>query len=175
MKAQKTVCAAIMFIGAAVMAVFLYSAFIAFVRSRESGPPDPLTSDGYKLLQIAIACKTYASDHGGFYPPDFSYLFDGYFIRSPRPLLAFGEPRPDGDLADAMEWTSFVYVRGHTSDSPPDAVLAFLPPGYHKGDLGIVVFVGGETKAVPLRGFARTLNRELLQISSPGVEAVDAE
>lgn len=171
MKADKDVVATVVFIVAVVLLVNL---LFSWPFGRESCRPDPVFNDRSKLHQIAIACKMYASDYGGFYPPDFSYLFDGYF-RNPRVLLAFGERDPDGDVADAMEWTSFVYFRGHTADSPPDAVLAFLPPGHHKDDLGLVAFVGNEAIAVPLREFTRVLNRHLLPVSGHGVEAVSED
>ena len=117
----------------------------------------PIASEMNRLKQIGIACMIYAMDHDGAYPPDFVSLTN----YADKPLLYVSRHDLDnaGAMSNVMEWTSFVYNRGITTASPPDTIVAYLPPGhFKKKNGGVILFADGRVEWKPLNEFTRTLN-----------------
>jgi hypothetical protein len=116
----------------------------------------PLWRDLEKLVQLGNACKVYADENGGAYPPDWSCL--NQII--PTNYFRLGRnSRNLGGITNVMAWTDFVYMRGLTTASPSNAVLAFLPPGqYPKDNRGVILFADLHVESVTPDQFTRKMN-----------------
>jgi hypothetical protein len=114
------------------------------------------------LNEIGIACSGYAADHEGRYPDDWANLVPKYISASEagtflaRFALVFSR-----STTNVMEWTDYVYFRGITTDSPPNAIVAFLPPGYNGNfQESVVLFADGSIQSMNLSEFTKTLNKK---------------
>ena len=110
------------------------------------------------LSQIGKACMMYAMDHNGQYPPDFAALTP--YADYPKLYVSRHDRERAGAMSNVMDWTSFVYHRGITTASPPESVVAYLPPGHHeKTNGGIMLFADGSVQWMALPDFTRKLNQ----------------
>ena len=114
--------------------------------------------DASRLRDISLACQAYARAHEGNYPGDWSCLTNEYALPESH-FVCRQDGSRNGDISNVIDWTSFVYIRGLTTRSPPDTIFAFLPPRrYGKTDIGIVAFVNGRIVLQAPWEFSRTLN-----------------
>lgn len=89
---------------------------------------------------IAIACRLYALDHGGIYPPDLDALFPKYL--KDRGVLVSPYQRHDP--------VGYIYTVGVTTDSPPDTILLedkFKPRNGHDR---VIVEVDSSARILPV-------------------------
>ncbi len=121
-------------------------------------PSSIVMVDMANLNQIGRACWRYAFDHDGQFPPDFSHLTQ--YADHPRLYVSRHDRDQAGSLSNVMDWTSYVYLSGNTTSSPPDTVVAFLPPGhYEKRNGGVILFADGSVEWKKLQEFTKTLNQ----------------
>jgi hypothetical protein len=129
-------------------------------------------SDMNRLKQIGMACLMYAIDHRGEYPADWNALTNNY-ANIPKLFVTHAdEKKKTGHMSNVMEWTSFVYVPGLTTASPPRSVVAYLPLGHYKArDGGIIVFADCSVEWQPPEQFKETLRGTPTTTSTVPVEA----
>lgn len=85
---------------------------------------------------LLLACRDYAADHNGAYPPDLASLFPEY-IDSEEPL------RADDGSGEALP---MIYVPGLASSSDPETIV-IEHPVRHTGKR-VVGNIGGYVRAV---------------------------
>ena len=111
-----------------------------------------------QLWTIGGLCKQYADNHDGHFPEDWNqlppHLRAGLFVTQEHSSKA-------GNMTNVMEWTDFVYIHGMTTASPPNKIMAFLPPGHFKTrNCAVVLFANGKVTWLGLEDFTRRLNQE---------------
>lgn len=120
----------------------------------------PRLADANNLKQIGLACLMYSQEHNGEYPTDLRQLTK--YIggeKNRRLFLSSWSTTPPGPMSNAMEWTDFVYIRGATTSSPGERVVAYQPPGQHPEHLGAnILFRDGHVEWFDMRGFIKTMN-----------------
>ncbi len=88
-------------------------------------------NDKSNLRQLGAACLIYASDHNGQFPADWSQLVPNYVDRPSNLLVTAKNRQHAGAFTNVMQWTDYLYVKGHTVRSPGRAILAYLPPAFY--------------------------------------------
>jgi hypothetical protein len=96
--------------------------------------PSPRLYDTNNLAQIGKACEIYQMEHDGHYPDTFADLVP--YADAPKLYACYYDRKKTGAMSNVMDWTSFTLVAGLTTSAPPSSVLAYLPPGRHKGHTG---------------------------------------
>ena len=142
-----------------VLLVLIVTVFVSPLCSRRVRPP--YLWDINNLKQIGILCRLYAMDHEGRYPNDWAE-FISHEAANSEIFVTLNNREAAGDLTNVMEWTDYVYIPGRTEASPPDAVVAFLPPGHHirKGrSRAIVLFVDEHVERMSIADFTRAMNK----------------
>jgi hypothetical protein len=138
------------------VAVLIFILLPAFITPKTSSI---VKSDMNRLKQIGMACLMYAMDHRGEYPTDWTALTNNY-ANTPNLFVTHYHQKKEGSMSNVMEWTSFVYVPGLTTASPPRSVVAYLPLGhYKKREGGIILFADCSVEWQPPEQFRETLER----------------
>jgi hypothetical protein len=147
----------------------------------------PLTRavDLSNLSQVAMACEFFATERNGAYPTHLGELFApelGIF-KDPKGAKSIfqrhGTSKETGDISELMEWTDWVYLPGHSDQSPPGSIILFLPPGHHYIDrkpVALAVSVDGTPKTLGLEEFTNGLNAtlQILSVSESNANKSDA-
>ena len=143
------------------MTILLCTAMCAFVvavflPTKEDGDAMRQELDRFQVRSLGLSCKMYAEDNGGRFPEDWFSLLR-YMNTTGVFRGATGRPDKPAVLADIMRRTDAVYVRGATTSSPPNTVVAFLPPGYYrKHPEAIVLYADGKEELQVPAVFAKT-------------------
>jgi hypothetical protein len=118
-------------------------------------PSTIAVADSVSLRNIGLACRMYAEEHQGQYPPDWSC-----FDHNPRIYKTADEWDKAGAMSNVMAWTSFGYVPGVTTASPPDTVVAYLRPRQYGRTLsGLILFADGNVVSVNPEEFQRIMSQ----------------
>lgn len=127
-----------------IMCVFV----IPLMETAKSGRPSPCR---YNLKQIVLGVKMYANDHGEAYPPSFSDLMAGNYIKAGDRgiFVESGSGHRPGSPGDVHGWTDYAYVSGLSEEAPAECVMAFCMPINHHDQGGYVAFVGGVVQWFP--------------------------
>ena len=143
--------------------IVLVVAFLLFVLPaislRDGGLPRRFV-DTENHKQIGVACALFASDHDGNYPRSFAEL--GKYVGTHTELFVScrNSHTATNSLDNVQDWTDFVYLPGCTTASPPQRVVAFLPPGHYEEKTGAaILFADGHVEWQRLRELTRTLNK----------------
>lgn len=134
----------------------------------------PWIRDINNLKQIDVLCRLYGEDHEGRYPNDWTELAS-YNEYGPDIFVTLDNRESAGNLTNVMEWTDYVYIPGRTASSPPDAIVAFLPPGHYfqKGRTwAIVLFVDGHVERMSITNFTRAMNKNVNKALHPTLSNV---
>jgi hypothetical protein len=115
------------------------------------------TRDLNHMKHIGLAMIMYSEDHDSHYPADFSYLSP--YIK-PAFFVSERDAAKVGEMSSVMEWASFVYIPGPSSER---SVLAFLPPGHQPDNpgIGLILYADCSARALGLDEFTRELKEGL--------------
>lgn len=108
------------------------------------------------MNQLGKMCVMYAMDHDGALPDKWSDITEPY--GNPRLLDCTSTPQPPGPIDTLDEWAEFVLVPGLTTNSMPNAVLAYEPLDNHNSRGGNVLFVNGAVEWMKPDQHAQALN-----------------
>jgi len=101
---------------------------------------------------INYACRLFAGDYGGHFPPTLGVLYPDYvsdgnvfLCASAGKATAFTRDQfAQGTTLD--EYTDYVYVSGLTASDPPKYIVIFDDEGNHAGDGVFVACIGGQVE-----------------------------
>jgi len=116
-----------------------------------------VAADMASLRQIGLACREYAEQHQGQYPPDWTVLTNE--LGAGKIFVCYHDRARVGAMSNVMAWTSYDYVRGVTTASPPGTVVAYFRPrryGKHTG--GLILFADGTVVGVNPEEFQRMMS-----------------
>jgi hypothetical protein len=136
------------------------------------------------LNAIGIACRLYAEDRGGAYPPSLGALFPDYapsgnlflcpVAPGSKPITHADLPPGADDAADVFteENSDYAYVAGFGAGNPKDLVLAHDKDGNHEGGRNVLL-VGNNVEWMKEEEFQAALKRTrdyLREKERPGAE-----
>jgi len=127
------------FVVLSVLAVLILAAVVTTPQPASVGA---MTYDFNNLRNIHALCMMYAMEHEGDFPSDWNALEapPGIFL-SGRKIKNGGKP---GTHEDVHTWTDYVYVRGLSTSSVPENVLAYVSYSDYEYNQGpAVVYVSG--------------------------------
>jgi len=113
-----------------------------------------------------VCCKIHANEHDGKFPPNMQVLIDAGEM-TPKQLV-----NPRVKNADAKD--HYIYVPGHTEDSPPDLVVIYENPAYVDEGINIgytdgpAEFVRGEAALEKVRDTYKRMGLEVPELKYAG-------
>ena len=132
-------------------------------------------NDKSNLRQLGAACLVYALDHNGQFPTDWTQLVPNY-VDTSNLLVSTKNRQHAGSFTNVMQWTDYVYVKGHTVYSPLGAILAYLPPRFYPmNSEALVIFVDGSVAELTAEAFTNALQHPLAAELSTQMIKVDAK
>ena len=156
--------------------LFLYSYF--FQQSYTRGPHPIYTYDSTNIRTLGHFIYTHENMADRF-PMSLSDLFDpdtgvlaGREDDYIQNFVAHHNYSKVGEPESVDEWTDYVYVPGHTFDSPSSLVLLFLPAGHHYDEKfykTIVFTVGGAVEQLGPEEFATRMNQTFGFLHKKGI------
>ena len=104
-----------------------------------------------KLAEMARSTMLFQEKHTNHFPQSVRDLTP--FLTDPAAYICPSSGNKSGDLADVNSWTDYVYI------SPPgtNQVLAYCPPGNHKGKGGNIAFADGSVRWYGAEEFTNVL------------------
>ncbi|MEE9293454.1 MAG: hypothetical protein V3W34_00610 [Phycisphaerae bacterium] len=131
----------------AVAALGVSIALPSLARAREEAKRAASVSN---VKAIMAACHTYANHHSNQFPGDLQTLVNAGLITD-KTLCS---PR------DEKGRVSYVYVKGHSPDSPPGTVVVYEKPGIGDGGGSAVGFADGRAEWLDASELRRSLKQQ---------------
>ncbi len=101
----------------------------------------------------------FAADNNERFPDDWAQL-DKYVSGSRKLFVTDDRMTAVGTMGDVMQWTDYIYVRGLTTNSDTNSVLAYrLPEPERRRTEVLLVYVDDRTASLSVSEFTRLMNR----------------